>query len=117
MTDEITQETVIALALRADVAEQLDMVTHGDPNVTHLALAAQLFHSGQALVEYATRLPGHSDAPEHMELAKAMVTAAKAARVALEAAANAVVQLYWVTNNCECERCKTDRRREAAPLN
>jgi hypothetical protein len=117
MTDEVTVDTIKAMALTANPMTQLEMITEGAPPVAHLVLAAQLYQNARDVRTYAKVLHRLSDDPEHREYVKAMLDAYKGAKVAFEAAAAAVYQLYWVAQHCDCEDCVNDRRREAAPNN
>lgn len=112
----VTLEDIKRVALEDSVGTLL-MIIEGSPPLRHLALAAQLHQHGMDLDDAAKRLRAVAEEPEHREMADAMRTAARAAQIAFEAAANAVWQLYWITNHCTCEDCVQGKRRENAGQN
>lgn len=116
MDDEVTLEDIKNAAMH-DTVGSLMMVLEGTPPVRHLALAAQLAQHGRDVNAMAKRLRAMSDVPEHQEMADAMRTAAHAAQLAFDAAANAVYQLVWAMQHCDCEECVQDRRRDKAESN
>lgn len=117
MEDDITVDRIKELALASGPYETLEMVIEGGPVIQQLVLATQLYQHSRQTLHHAANLRLRSEAPEHTEMVQAMVTAAKAASVAFEAAANAAYQLYWAGVHCPCEECVNERRRESAPLN
>lgn len=117
MTDDVTVDTIKRMALTADPLSQLDMLMAGSPPVMHLVLAAQLYTNAREVRAAAKALHSVATDPEHKELAKAMLDAYQGAKVAFDAAANAVYQLYYLTAHCDCEECVNDRRRAEAANN
>lgn len=115
--EDVTVEDLKRMALHQGPMAHLEMMLEGDPLVVHLGLTAQLYKHSRELRQLAKHLRSVSDSPEHVELAKAMLDAARGARVAFDAAANAAWQLYWISNHCECEECVNERRQQQAPNN
>lgn len=115
--DDLTVDDVKQLALDSDPLVTAWMLAQGGPLIAHLMMAAQAEKHTKDLREMAKHVRKLSDAPEHTDLASAIITASKAATVAFDAAANAGWQMYWMCEHCTCVQCTTEKRREQAPNN
>ena len=115
--EEVTLEDIKRLALDGGPLQMIGLMVADSPPLAQLALAAQAHQHGKELRRVAIALRLVATEQEHRELADAMRDAARAAQLAFDAAANAVWQLYWITQHCDCDECVQSRRRDKAEHN